>query len=205
VFKPYYTLSKKSCHENGGWVSLSMPVVYEPIWSGKAKRTYNGIIANNIVRLQYILPSRELGIIQTPTWRKWTDHPPWEVPLFVWPDFSCELVDDLHTKNTWFPRMSSLFSYVSLQSVAISRLDVAFMDPFDIQMHVSRYHAIDTKHVYILVNFEGGLSISALRNKAFFTKKKRRWANPLENDLFLIFLPNCMDSLCSNVTIWSCP
>jgi hypothetical protein len=30
---------------------------------------------------------------------------------------------------------------------------IAFMNPFDIQMHVSRYCAIDTKHVYILVKF----------------------------------------------------
>jgi hypothetical protein len=47
------------------------------------------------------------------------------------------------------------------------------MDPFDILMHVSWYHAIDTKHVQILAKFEGRLSISVLRNKSFFTKKRR--------------------------------
>jgi hypothetical protein len=62
--------------------------------------------------------------------------------------------------------------YAQLQSVAFLRLIVAFMNPFDIQMHVYLYHAIDAKHVHILVKFERRLSISVLRNKAFFTKKK---------------------------------
>jgi hypothetical protein len=46
------------------------------------------------------------------------------------------------------------------------------MDPFDIQMHVSWYHAIDTKHVHNFVKFECRLSNSVLRNKPFFTKRR---------------------------------
>jgi hypothetical protein len=49
---------------------------------------------------------------------------------------------------------------------------IAFMNPFDIQMHVSWYHAIDTKNVHILVQIERRLSISVLRNKSVFTEKK---------------------------------
>jgi hypothetical protein len=51
------------------------------------------------------------------------------------------------------------------------KLIVAFMDPFVNQIHVSWYHAIDTKHVHTLVKFERRLSISVLSNKSFFTKK----------------------------------
>jgi hypothetical protein len=66
--------------------------------------------------------------------------------------------------------MSSLFWYVQLQSVAFLRLIVAFIYPFDIQMHVSWYHAIDTKHNQVVVKFEGRLFVSALINESFFTK-----------------------------------
>jgi hypothetical protein len=69
--------------------------------------------------------------------------------------------------------MSSLFWWVPLQAVAFLKLIVAFMDPFDIQVHVSWYHAIDTAHPHILAKFERRLFISVLRNKSFFTKTKR--------------------------------
>jgi hypothetical protein len=67
------------------------------------------------------------------------------------------------------------------------KLIVAFMDPFDIQIHVSWYHAIDTKYVHILVKFEHSLPTSVLRNKTFFTKK--RLSHAFENFLFIFFSP----------------
>jgi hypothetical protein len=79
-------------------------------------------------------------------------------------------------------------------------LIVTFMDPFDIQMHVSRYHAIYTKHVHILVKFERRFFISVLRIKSFFTKEEG-WAIPLEIVLCLFFLPNWMDNLPSKFSI----
>jgi hypothetical protein len=76
--------------------------------------------------------------------------------------------------------------YVPPQSVAFVRLIVAFMDPFDIQLHVLWYHAIDTKHVPILVKFGPTLSISVLRHLSFFTKNK--WlSHPLKKVLFPFF------------------
>jgi hypothetical protein len=75
--------------------------------------------------------------------------------------------------------MSSLFSYVPLQSVPFLKLIVALMNPFDIQMHVSWYHAIDTKHVHILVKFERSLSLNISKffnfrsnSKKFKTRRK---------------------------------
>jgi hypothetical protein len=40
-------------------------------------------------------------------------------------------------------------------------------------MHVSWYHAKDTRYVQDLVKLEDRLSISVLRTKSFFTKKKK--------------------------------
>jgi hypothetical protein len=73
-------------------------------------------------------------------------------------------------KSTWFARMSSPFWNVPFQSLALLNLIVAFMDPYDIQMHVSWYHAIDEKYVHIFVKFECRLSIQVerkTRNKTF--------------------------------------
>jgi hypothetical protein len=80
-----------------------------------------------------------------------------------------------HTEQqSWLFRQKSWpkLLVLVLQSVAFLKLNVAFMDAFDIQMHVSWYHALDRKHVRILVKFERMLSISVLRNKSFFTKKR---------------------------------
>jgi hypothetical protein len=49
----------------------------------------------------------------------------------------------------------------------------------------SWYHAIDAKHVHILVKFERRLSTQFGRKKPFFTKKD--WAIPFEKVLFLFF------------------
>jgi hypothetical protein len=81
------------------------------------------------------------------------------------------------------------FWYVPLKRsrfLAFLKIIVSLMDPFDIQIHISCYRAIDTRHVRILVKFECRLFISVLRNKTFFTKKKR-WAMPLENVLCHFF------------------
>jgi hypothetical protein len=61
------------------------------------------------------------------------------------------------------------------------------MSPFDIQMHVSWYHAIDTKHVHILVKFERRLSFSVLRNESFFTKKGL--SHPFRKSFVSLFSP----------------
>jgi hypothetical protein len=62
------------------------------------------------------------------------------------------------------------------------------MDPFDNQMHVSWYHAIDTTYIHIFVKFERMFSISILRNKAFFAKRSVE-PSFAEKDLFLLFPP----------------
>jgi hypothetical protein len=73
------------------------------------------------------------------------------------------------------------------------------MEPFDIQMHVSWYHAIDTIYVHILVKFERRLSTQFGRkkeNKKFFTGMTKRFFF-VKNALFL---KSEMDNMHSNLT-----
>jgi hypothetical protein len=86
-------------------------------------------------------------------------------------DYNIRLIYRLIPKSLVF--LYELPIWVPLQSVAFSRLLVAFTDPLDIQMHGSRYHSI-AKHCIVLpVKFDGGLYMSILRLKQLFTKKKR--------------------------------
>jgi hypothetical protein len=63
----------------------------------------------------------------------------------------------LHIRqSTQTMKMSA--SGTSHPNVAFSRLIVAFINPFDIQMHVSWYYAIDKKHVHIPGNLNAGCS-----------------------------------------------
>jgi hypothetical protein len=68
--------------------------------------------------------------------------------------------------------MYELLILVQLQSVAFLRLLVASTDPLDIQIHGSRYHSIATHCIVLPVKFDGGLSMSVLRKKQLFTKKR---------------------------------
>jgi hypothetical protein len=81
---------------------------------------------------------------------------------------------------------------------------IAFMNPFDIQMPGFWYHAIDTRHIHILVKIEGRLLIRFGRKKRHKTFPKGR-AQPffsVKNDLFL---RTEINNLRSNLTrIWMC-
>jgi hypothetical protein len=62
------------------------------------------------------------------------------------------------------------------------------MDPFDIQMYVSRYHALDTKHIRIFVKFEHRSSISVLR-KSHSLPKKKVLSHACEKKIVSLFSP----------------
>jgi hypothetical protein len=86
-------------------------------------------------------------------------------------------------------------SYYKINPIALQlwqadlfKFFVAFMNPFDNQMHVSWYHVIDTKHVHILVKFERRLFFSVLRIESFF-KKREGWAISLEKIFVSLFSP----------------
>jgi hypothetical protein len=72
------------------------------------------------------------------------------------------------------PRTHGLLGYIAtfgtLQSVAFLRLLGSVCGPIGHTMHGFRYHAIATHYIVLYVKFDGGLSISVLRNRQLFTK-----------------------------------
>jgi hypothetical protein len=129
----------------------------------------------------------------------------WATCLQIWHGYgrTSYLLHDI--KNPLFSWMCSRFSYVPLQSVTFSKnLIVAIMVPFDIQTHVFQYHPTDTTCVHILVKFGRRLTISVLRNRPFFTKKKKIEPFLWKTFCFSFFLTNWMENLRSKVTrIWT--
>jgi hypothetical protein len=61
---------------------------------------------------------------------------------------------------------------IPLQSVAFGGLLGAFSVAYNIQMFVSGYQSIDMHCSVLPVKFDGGLSISVLKNGQLLTKKK---------------------------------
>jgi hypothetical protein len=62
------------------------------------------------------------------------------------------------------------FEIIPLQLVAFGGLLVAFTDSYNINMRVSWYQSIEMHCIVLPVKYEGGLSISVLKNEQLFTQ-----------------------------------
>jgi hypothetical protein len=94
---------------------------------------------------------------------------------------------------------------VPLQSIAFWSLLSAFTKAHNAKVIVSRYQSIDRHCMEMPVKFKGGLSMSVLRKKQLFTKK--RGSKVLLKSHFFashFFLSGIVDLPSNLIHIWMC-
>jgi hypothetical protein len=107
----------------------------------------------------------------------------WTTQLQIWHRLRSAFHLTTDTKNAKFPQITCHFWYHSNWSL-YGRLLGAFTAAYSITVLVSWYPSMDMNCIVSPVNFDSRLSISVLRNKQLFKKRRTSKAHIFKNSKF---------------------